>query len=320
MLPIAVEIAPLDAHRDEVQVLLAACTRAAAEAECVLASEAPPGGAAAVAIVTWQSESQAFVEVGMRRDGRPEWRSRTVNFAANDEVVERWRTLGFVVGTLARNELVGEPNPEPPPASDQPPKAPPPAPPPPPVVERPAPAEKATKKPGAALAAIDLGAEFGPGLDSGLRSGGVLRTRFPLQEPLRALMSLKYMEQNGSPPDGRWFTLGAGLAWAHGSPRAEISVALEGRVERFEAKYERLDVTAPVITEGATSIWLTGVGTHVNAVWMAMPTLGLYVGADAAWMFGRTRIHIISLSGSERVIMDGPLRLGAGAGIRLRLW
>lgn len=320
MLPIAVEIAPLDVRRDEVQVLLAACTRAAADAECVLASEAPPGGAAAVAIVTWQGESEAFVEVGMRREGRPVWRSRTVNFAANDELVERWRTLGFVVGTLARNELAGDTEPEPTAPTERSTNPPPVAPSPPPVSVRPPPPEKPSKKPGAALAAIDLGAEVGPGLGSGVRSGGLLRTRLPLQDPLRAILSLKYVEQNGSLPDGRWFTLGAGLAWAHGTPRAELSVALEGRVERFEAKYERLDVSVPVVVQGATSFWITGVASHVNAVWMAMPTLGLYVSGDAAWMFARTRIQVVSANGSERNLTDGPLRLGAGAGIRLRLW
>lgn len=324
MLPIAVEIAPLDVHRDEVQVLLEACTRAASDAECVLASDAPPGGAAAVAIVTWQSDNQAFVEVGMRRDGRPLWRSRNVTFAVNDELVERWRTLGFVVGTLARSELAGEPDAEPTAANES--ATAPPTSPPPPPPRKAAPPETArstppsSRKTGPAQGAIDLGAELGPGFGSGIRTGALVRARLPLQDPLRVVMSLKYMEQNDSVPDGRWLTLGAGLAGVYGSARAEISGALEARVARFEAKYERVDVSAAVRAQGSTSVWLAGIGSHVSAVWMAMPTLGLYVSGDAEWVFGQTRIRITSISGSEQVIRDRALRVGAGAGIRLRLW
>lgn len=323
MLPIAVEIAPLDARRDEVQVLLDACTRAAAAGECVLASDAPPGGAGAVAIVTWQTENQAFVEVGMRRDGRPEWRSRNVAFSANDELLERWRTLGFIVGTLARNEIARAPEAEPAvPSQGEPVPSPPPAPQPAKTApSEPAPSsDNSSSSSGAALAAIDVGGELGPGFGSGLRAGGLLRAHLPLQAPLRVVTSLKYMEQNDRVPDGRWFTLGAGLAWVYGSPYAEVSAALEARLERFEAKYERVDVSAPVTPQGSTSVWLGGLGTHLSAVWMAMPALGLYASGDAEWVLGQTRIRITSASGNEQVIMDRALRVGGGAGIRLRLW
>src|SRR5690606_23022750 len=72
--PVAVELAPADAPREHVAVLRAACTRTKREVECVAAEEVDDRGASAVAIVTWQSEQRALVEVGLRRGGQPEWR------------------------------------------------------------------------------------------------------------------------------------------------------------------------------------------------------------------------------------------------------
>ncbi|MGC4088885.1 MAG: hypothetical protein QM756_13485 [Polyangiaceae bacterium] len=315
MLPIAVEIAPPDAHKDQVAALLSACSRAVAESECVLAAEAPEGGAAAVAIVTWQSDGQAFVEVGMRRDGRPQWRSRNVSFASEDEPIERWRTVGFVLGTLARSELTGENPPEPAPSGE-------PVRPTPPAAAVAPDTGKARPSPSVrmdpAQAAIDVGAELGPALASGLRSGGVLRTRWPFQEPLRVVAALKYLEQNNSTPAGRWLTAGVGLGWVHGTARAEVSGAADARVEYFETKYEDYGTIGGMGTRH--SRWLAGLGLNVTAAWMPMPTLGLFVSGDAAWMFGYTQIHLRSGEREVEVVTDKPLRFGAGGGVRLRLW
>jgi hypothetical protein len=316
MLPIAVEIAPPDARPEDVAALLTACTRAVAPSECVLAAEAPEGGALAVAIVTWQNDGQAFVEVGMRREGRPEWRSRGVNFAAEDERVERWRTVGFVVGTLARSELSGEPVPEEKP-KPEPPRTPPAAPPAAPRPQR-DPHSPVSKPP--VRAAIDVGGELGPGLASGWRTGGVLRTRWPFQDPLRLLISLKYLEQNGSTPDGRWLTLGAGLGWVHGSAQTEVAGGAEGRIEYFQATYEKYYAATPAGVNARDSRWVAGLGLHASAAWMPMPAFGLYVAGDAAWMFGSTRVHLPDVDGKPQVVTDGALRFGVGAGVRLRLW
>ncbi|MFZ5890298.1 MAG: hypothetical protein ACOY0T_04445 [Myxococcota bacterium] len=320
MLPIAVEIAPPDAQREQVTALLSACSHVIADAECVLAAEAPQGGATAVAIVTWQGEEQAFVEVGMRRNGRPEWRSRNVKFAADDEPIERWRTLGFVVGTLARSELAAEPEPpEPTPTNERSPgSSPQPA-----NVPSSQPPARATRNPPKnhpARAAIDIGAEVGPALESGWRTGALLRTRWPFQDPLRVVVSFKYLQQNDATPDARWFTGGTGLAWVYGNARAEISAAAEARVEYFEAKYSQYYGGASSTSSGRNSRWLAGLGTNATAAWMPMPALGLYVSADAAWMFGYTRIHVTKPGLSEQVITDEPLRFGIGGGVRLRLW
>jgi hypothetical protein len=323
MLPIAVEIAPPDAPREQVTALLTACSRAIADSECVLASEAPEGGALAVAIVTWQSDGQAFVEVGMRRQGRPEWRSRTVSFGGDDEVVERWRTVGFVVGTLARGEAGDAPateekplppkTPEPAPVQHEAPRPPPPR----PRVVAPPPR-------GPARAALDLGAEGGPGLGGKVRSGGSMRTRWPFQEPLRAVASLKYLEQNNSIPKGSWLTVGAGLGGVLGDSQAELSASLDLRGEYFHPSYDPVIETRSGSAPGPQSRLLLGLGSTLTAAWMPMPNLGLYIGVDGAWMFGSTEVHlkVSSSSGKPewRTVVDGPLRIGATGGLRLRLW
>src|SRR5688500_17357593 len=107
VLPVAVEIAPPDAPKEHVAVLLSACSRAKRDGvECVLAADAPAGGSSAVAIITWQGGTRALVEVGLRREGRAEWRARSLDFAAaRDDVLERWRAVGLVVGTMANEQL-----------------------------------------------------------------------------------------------------------------------------------------------------------------------------------------------------------------------
>src|SRR5262249_7368871 len=125
MLPVAVEIAPPDAPAEQVQALLSSCSRAMADADCVLAGEAPEGPTQAIAIVTWQPDGRALVEVGKRRSEGADWRSRTVSFSTQDEAIERFRTVGFVIGVLARGErpeVASEPasteSPSTPPASE----------------------------------------------------------------------------------------------------------------------------------------------------------------------------------------------------------
>jgi hypothetical protein len=108
MLPVAVEVAPANAPREQVTALLTACSRAVGDAECILAADAADGNTQAVAIVTWQSDGRATVEVGLRHEGKPEWRSRNVSFLPSDEPLERWRAVGFVVGMLARGETPEE--------------------------------------------------------------------------------------------------------------------------------------------------------------------------------------------------------------------
>jgi hypothetical protein len=86
--------------------------------------DAPSGPYAAIAIVTWEEGDHARVEVGIRREPVSEWRLRELTFQAADADIERYRSVGFVIGSLttaAREEAAApeppapKPKPEPPP-------------------------------------------------------------------------------------------------------------------------------------------------------------------------------------------------------------
>src|SRR5262245_729974 len=100
-LPIVIDVGVTDPPRELTTVLVEACTRAATEAECHLVREAPEGPYAAIAIITWEAEDRVRIEVGLRRETGAEWRSRQISFQSADVDVERYRSVGFVVGTLA---------------------------------------------------------------------------------------------------------------------------------------------------------------------------------------------------------------------------
>jgi hypothetical protein len=100
---IVIEIAAPKVSSDALAVLVSACSRAARDAECVLArneSDEPP---AAVAIVTLQSADKMRVEVGVRQGDRDSWRTRDFAFLAADKSMDRWRAVGFAIGTLAES-------------------------------------------------------------------------------------------------------------------------------------------------------------------------------------------------------------------------
>lgn len=311
--------------------LLAACSRAAAEADCVPAAEAPQGSARALAIISWQGGSRVLIEVGIRREGRPEWRSRTLVFEPRDEPLERWRTIGFIVGTLSRGDPK-QPTPDAPVAPPAPPEPAPPAEtrpkasteatspaamPAPPAPSRGAPAESAApvgaqRSSGSAVkAAVDLGAAVGPALE-GLRLGVLARSRWPVTDALRAVFAVRYLERpSGSlSVRGRWFTVSAGLATAFGTDQLELALGLDGRAEYFQA------FAAIEGREDSSDRWLTGAGLDVVGAWMPTSRLGVFVGGDAAWMFGTTELRLAG----DTVATDPAARFNVEAGVRLKLW
>lgn len=315
MLPVAVDVAPPTAPREQVVTLLAACSRAVAEAQCLPAAEVTQGQTQAVAIVTWRGDESVRVEVGLRAEGKPVWRTRNLTFNPDDAVIERWRAVGYVVGTLARDERPAD-EPEPAPAADPEPKAPivPPAAPKPAPATVDTPAKNASSAPrgGPARAAIDVGAVFGPSWN-GLRSGGVLRTRWPLPEPLRVLASVRYLARPSDETglSGRWLTLGAGVAGVLGTDQFEASAGLELRGEYSEARVE--DALGRSGSDGGV---LPGLGLYLGGAFMPTPVVGVYLGGDAELMFAKTTI----LVGSQPAGVDRALRFSADAGVRLKLW
>ncbi len=101
--PIVVDVGVAEPQRELASALLDACSQAAAGAgaECRLVRDAPNGPYTAIAIVTWEEGDRARVEVGLRRVPASEWRTRELTFQTADADVERYRSVGFVIGTLA---------------------------------------------------------------------------------------------------------------------------------------------------------------------------------------------------------------------------
>jgi len=100
---IVIEIAAPKVSENALSVLVSACSRAARAAECVLARNASDEQPAAVAIVTLQSEDKIRVEVGVRQGDRDSWRTKDFAFLPADDSMERWRAVGFAIGTLAES-------------------------------------------------------------------------------------------------------------------------------------------------------------------------------------------------------------------------
>jgi hypothetical protein len=328
VLPVAVEIAPPDAPKENVAVLLAACTRAKRGGECTLAADVGGSGTSAVAIVTWQGHTRALVEVGLRRQGHPEWRTRTLEFDANrDDLLERWRAVGFVVGTLANEEAPSTeaetqraPNaagsaskttsavkarhsePEKPNLADGEESRGP--------VSSDSAATEYAPVFGRARGRLDLGASLGPAFDE-VRFGGLVRGEVQLPDPLRAQITLRYLERPSGAEELRaqWITMSAGLGLGFGGERVEFGIALDGRAEYFAARAERRSATE------ADTRWLGGVGAGTTLAWMPSATFGFFAGGDLALMFGSTDVRVESRS----LGTDGMLRYAGEAGIRFRL-
>jgi hypothetical protein len=105
---IVIEIAAPKVSNDALAVLVSACSRAARDAECVLARNASDAQPAAVAIVSLQSEDKMRVEVGVRQGDHDSWRTKDFAFLAADQSMDRWRAVGFAIGTLAESNPAPE--------------------------------------------------------------------------------------------------------------------------------------------------------------------------------------------------------------------
>jgi hypothetical protein len=104
---IAVTLPPADVTSPLVPALLETCTLGAQpRGQCILGQDAvQPEEGTSVAIVAWDGPARtaAHVEVGLRRGARQAWRTRDITFAAADAEIEKWRTVGFAIATVAED-------------------------------------------------------------------------------------------------------------------------------------------------------------------------------------------------------------------------
>jgi len=237
---IVIDVGDAAPPRELAAALVDACSQAAAPAgsDCRLLRDAPSEPYAAIAIVTWEEGGKARVEVGVRRDPVSEWRTRELTFQAQDAEIERFRSVGFVIGSLAtasRDDAVPETTPEPEPKKPPPPA---PAPPPVPVV---APTAKPAPPPPAPLGRgfIGLAGTLGGGLDRGApRYGGRLNAGFRIVPHLAAIVSAgaSFRARDELGLAAQWLDAGAGLSFALLPPeRSHLELRVELLAEQFSA-------------------------------------------------------------------------------------
>ncbi len=285
---VAIEIsAPAPPAAAQVDVLVSACNHAASGARCV---RAPSDGAgdtpAAVAIVAWQEDLVARLEIGVRSEGSTRWTTRRLEFRAEDEVSECWRTIGFVIGTI-----VGESSPEPDGVAPQP--RPPSEP-----VRTPSPKPPRTPpslvQPNGQTAGyvglegvLSPVAVSGPWL-GGLRLHGAIGAR---TWPVLVSSSIGYAWPSASVEGIRaeWFTVTLGvrrqLTGGESEPLA-VGASLEALLRRQGFASE---IPGRGRDEGQR--WLGGAQLAADIAWQFIPHVWIGIGVDAFLLQGKTNVR-----------------------------
>jgi len=316
--PVVVEVTAASPEAPQLAAMLEACGRAVGATECVLARQAPEPPYEAVAIVTWEGEGRVRVEVGLQAGERTPWRSRELVFQATDLELERWRAIGFVVGTLA---TAARSEPEPAPSS-----TPRPEPEPPPAIgdrsqpsrdRPPQPEPRRKPKPESdALRRVWAGAgwSIADGLDSKLeRNGAYGRVGFrPARLPVFACASLGY--GTTSQVDALLTTssfdagLGLGVVLLDSGPFA-LDLALEAVGERFSAQ-----ASDPFLGTSERARWVGIARTRAELAWYWSDFVGASTFGEVGYRGGNTAVSIEGRQIGE----TATLSYGLGLGLSLR--
>jgi hypothetical protein len=308
--PVVIDLGLADAPRESIRVLVDACTQASAVTQCYLVHDAPEGPYAAIAIVTWEADHRIRVEVGLRHTGGSEWRSRELRFQPADAETERYRSVGFVIGTLAsaRDPERTEP---PPAASEAPPASVAPraeSPVPGPSERLPAPRDEKPLRGWVSVVAV-AGRAFSEGAP---RIGGSFRVGVRVASGFSVMVSAG---ASSRPRDEQglllnWIDAGLGLGFALGpATSSRLELRLDALVERLSAEARSM---AEVDTAGRTQ---PAMRLGVDGVWQLAPSFGLVLGAE---MLARPAVTRFRVRGAE-VGAAGPFEVGGSLGGRLDL-
>jgi hypothetical protein len=307
-LPIAIDVGVAEPPRELASVLVESCTRAAVDSTCYLVKEAPDDSYAALAIITWERDDKVRIEVGLQREQGTEWRSRQLSFQAADVAVERYRSVGFVIGTLATASKDQPSSGEAPtePAPEQPPVA---APATTPLKSEPAPLPPLTAS-GPSHGFLGVSAILGRPVDrGGLRVGGNVRLGLRLLPRLTALASASLSTRPRDDFGLRivWVDAGAGAAFTLGSPvSSHLEVRLELLVEQFSA--EALGPSGAATQARVLPTLRPG----FDGVWRLGSFMELVGGVD---LTGRPALTTVNVESTERVETQ-YLEFGASLGAR----
>jgi hypothetical protein len=308
---IVIEIAAPNVSDDALAVLVSSCTRTAREAECVLTKNASDEQPAAVAIVSQQGEDKLRIEVGVRQGDHDSWHSKDFAFLASDQLMDRWRAVGFAIGTLAEST----PPPAPPATPEKAPElpiAPIIALPPPPSA--PKPKQKPAPSPQLFIGATGI---FGPGLGKGpWRIGSALYAdlglqRVPVFFTFGGSAATRIMSDNTG-ASVRWIDIsggaGVGLLGALGDSGLEL---------RAQMLAEEFDVSASAVDgrSAEQGRWIFGAQGELGGRVQVVPDLFLTAGVSAAGLSAATDVSV----GVQPIGSAGRFRYLGSFGIRVRL-
>jgi hypothetical protein len=258
------------AHAD---ALAAACTAALSSGRCVVSS----GGTALVrAMLSLQADGTARIAL----TGPGGEAERRLRFAEADAPVERWRSAGLVIGTVAEGLREKPPRPTPPPQ---------PASPPPPRIDEPSKQEQPPPL------WIDVGAQVGPALeDASARGGPVLRVGYGIADlPIAVTASAAYAYRSADDREleVHWLTAGGGAAAVFRLLDDELW--LDARAE-IVAHFLAARATAGASEQaGSASRWLAGGRFGADAAWMFHRNAGAWVGLDFTVVGHGTQLTIL---------------------------
>lgn len=311
--PIVVDVYAPQPRPQELSVLIAACSRAAAPNECITSDTKTTDPPLGVAIVRREGD-RARIELGLRNVASAEWTTRDLVFQAGDDELERYRAIGFAIGTLVARQTE-PPAPEPTSTETKPlePKQPPPEP------KQPEPAPKTSESVPPAphyprAAWVDVSGSVGLGLIPGPpRLGGALRAGTELvPRGLFAVAAVGYAERVGEPTlRARWLNAALGLGHPLAPHLRTLGVDL-----RLMFGLERLSVTAfdGDRSAGGTR-WKPGVVAGIDGHWDVARPLSVLLSADTFIDPRRTEIRRAGQPAGE----TPALGLTGFLGLRLQL-
>lgn len=259
-----VEVVP-GGGADAVAALEEACSAAYSRGRCVVGAPARDEGMRAR--VRWQpGESSADVAI----EGQP---GRVLSFSEEDAVMERWRAVGLILGTLARDapERRNEPTVRAP-------------------VRPRAELPRASSKGVSPRSWLSIAALAGP-MGSGWRYGGSLRASHAVATPAFGLLGVRYsLRARGEHGVALGFmsaSIGAGLRWPV-SGTLDLSPRLElvGELTRATA-----DDGTRSASESRTALGARGgleLGYHLSG------SVELEAGGDASYIGGPIDLRVHS--------------------------
>lgn len=216
---------------DALAALVEACNQAFSRGTCSLGeAHAQAVAPDRTVVVEWSDERTVRVRL-VRSHGETEDAARDLEFQPSDSLVERWRSVGYVAGTLADESLAAQaritPHAPNPPAKTSPsPKS-----------ERTAPPPNS---PARALPHTWIDADFGAGPALRVwRLGGLLRGGHLLAGPWFVTLATRYSRQSvrvaAVPLTLQWFTPSIGMGWRENLPPLELNLRSEGFYELTRA-------------------------------------------------------------------------------------